>query len=335
VTSLSHIQEIADSAGQVPASTLQRLREAGRPLVLAPGEILFVLGDAASDMYLIESGSVDLFFEPGKPPKRLGEGAFFGELAFIIGNHRRTATAIVGSQGVSLRVLDQDTLQRLLEQAAADLFALVRYTSAYLVASEGRLIKELWQRNKELEVALDHGGVLREEFCCYRDVGLVDRSSGLFTRRCILAYLDKLAAEGRLDGKRALLLIALPGLEGLGERLGEGFRRKGLEWAANGIRQVLRPDDLPFRIDRTRFGILLKDAEPSLALGLAQTLHEVLQRGRIRLPDQTLEMPVYIGGASAGVEQNGEVLFQRAAAALERAILGGGEPIAWGGGLEP
>jgi len=318
----------------IPAATVARLRESGKQIIGELGQILFVLGEEASAMYLIEAGAVDLFFEPGKPPKRLGAGEFFGELAFIIGNHRRTATAIVSSEGTLLRELGQEMLQPLLKESPADLFALVRRTSAYLVASESQLIHELRQRNKELEISLDHAATLRAEFECYLTHGLADRNTGLFTRRCVLAYLDKLADERRLDGcDRALLLIEIPNLGLIGERLGSEFRQQAVEWVGHTIRQVLRPEDIPFRDSPVRFGVLLQEADETMAMQIARALRERLWHGRLALPDRPIETTAFIGGVKVCHDQPADTFFERAIASLMLAAGSGGEQVAWQGRL--
>jgi voltage-gated potassium channel len=61
---------------------------------VAAGEIIISKGDDADAMYFIASGQVEV--ETPSGPIRLGEGDFFGEVAMISDDTRRTATVIAG-----------------------------------------------------------------------------------------------------------------------------------------------------------------------------------------------------------------------------------------------
>lgn len=86
-----------------------------------PGDVLFSRGDAATTLYIIESGEVDLFVPPGKTfLVRLGPGACLGEQALISGGVRNaTAVAVsavhctaMTSQALQESVLGETTLVR-------------------------------------------------------------------------------------------------------------------------------------------------------------------------------------------------------------------------------
>ncbi len=275
----------------IPEEIGALLAQAGVPLCLDSGEILFALGDDDSVMYWIESGSVDLFFAPGKQPKRMQVGDFFGELAFILGNHQRTATAVVSSEQTRLRRLDQPALSRLVEESPQSIFALVRKTVCRLVQSEQQLTEELQQRNRELEFTLDFSGSLQESLSCFRAGGLLDRQTGLFTRQTILAYLEGLDNHDNLRQAGCWLIrVELDNLEGLRRVLGCSFIGALADWAARLLRQVAREGDMPFQIDRAVFGILLPHANETLVADMTETFSSLLKSQPLKIPGHDLHL---------------------------------------------
>src|SRR5690606_4633535 len=71
---------------------------------VAAGERLFERGDLGTAMFVIANGAVDLDFGDDLVGKRLGPREFFGELGLLIGDHARSADAIMAESGVLLEL---------------------------------------------------------------------------------------------------------------------------------------------------------------------------------------------------------------------------------------
>jgi CRP-like cAMP-binding protein len=84
----------------------------GLAMDFADGDIVFLEGDAAADMFVVRSGAVDIVRDRDGARElleRVGEGGFFGEVA-LFSPGPRTATA-VASGPTRLEVIDLPTFQ--------------------------------------------------------------------------------------------------------------------------------------------------------------------------------------------------------------------------------
>ncbi len=79
------------------------------------GQIIFLEGDNSEDLYLLISGSVDIFKGQKKISEITKEGSLFGEMSFFLGA-RRTATVKASSDVEALRV-PKDALSTLLNES--------------------------------------------------------------------------------------------------------------------------------------------------------------------------------------------------------------------------
>lgn len=91
----------------LPSSTLELLRTSGSLRLVSAGELIFREGDPAYGLYLIMSGSVEIF---RKGPSgdvvldTLGENQLFGEMGLILPPRARTAGARAKDKAVVLEV---------------------------------------------------------------------------------------------------------------------------------------------------------------------------------------------------------------------------------------
>ena len=147
--------------------------------------MIYAAASRGDSMFVIEIGEVELSFGSTREPKRLGPGQFFGELALIIGDHTRSATATALME-VSLRIVDQRAFESLLERAPDASVELLRRTCAYLLESEQQLVTSLVRRNRELEQTLDYLRRTREDLDATQLMTLTDELTGLYNRRCLV-----------------------------------------------------------------------------------------------------------------------------------------------------
>jgi voltage-gated potassium channel len=82
---------------------------------VAAGEIIISKGDEAEAMYFIASGQVEV--ETPSGPIRLGDGDFFGEVAMISDDSRRTAT-VIAARTCELLSLSVRDFRRLVQSNA-------------------------------------------------------------------------------------------------------------------------------------------------------------------------------------------------------------------------
>jgi len=72
---------------RLPDGARERLESGAAPVDLAAGELLFREGDAASDMYVVKAGRLEVE-TGGRTVRQLGAGAVLGELALLTGGTR-------------------------------------------------------------------------------------------------------------------------------------------------------------------------------------------------------------------------------------------------------
>ena len=89
------------------------------------GEVIFDISEKSDDLYLINSGMVQIESSEGMVLATLAKGEMFGEMASILGERERTARA-VALETVVIDVIDSKTMRRRLGEADPVLRALVR-----------------------------------------------------------------------------------------------------------------------------------------------------------------------------------------------------------------
>ena len=107
-------------------ASLRHLIETSRVVVTAPGEAVVRQGEEGDALYVIVRGDVEITAEgAAQPIARLGEGAFFGELAVLTEQPRlATVTAI---DEVELLEIDRETIWQLIESSPDVLQILLRF----------------------------------------------------------------------------------------------------------------------------------------------------------------------------------------------------------------
>lgn len=108
------------------------------------GEVIFEISEKSDDLYLINSGTVDIQSREGLKLATLNPGELFGEMASIMGERERTARAVAATNAV-IDVIDASTMQRKLGEADPVLRALIRNLTTRL-ADANQLNEEQWLR---------------------------------------------------------------------------------------------------------------------------------------------------------------------------------------------
>jgi hypothetical protein len=89
----------------LPAPVLERLAASATAVLLSAGEIVFAQGDHGDRFYVVESGRAEVVVDGG-PPKTLGPGDFFGEIA-LLRDVPRTAT-VQAVDELRLQAIERD-----------------------------------------------------------------------------------------------------------------------------------------------------------------------------------------------------------------------------------
>ena len=107
---------------------------------LSPGELVYDAGDPSEQLYVIQSGEVELVRETEAKQRvvaRLGPGDFFGELGLVAGE-RRTARAVAVNT-TRLIALDRETLEAMCLEEPVIAIRMIRVLVSRLVEAERRL----------------------------------------------------------------------------------------------------------------------------------------------------------------------------------------------------
>jgi CRP/FNR family cyclic AMP-dependent transcriptional regulator len=137
------------------------LGQAMHERALAPGEVLFRLGDPGDSMFIVAGGAIELFVKDTAGQKIVlhtaAPGDFFGELSLLDGGSR-TASAIA-VEASSLLVLDREDLLQLFRKrpdAALDMLAAM----SRMTRKANALLRERVARNVNEEVSEERGGLV-------------------------------------------------------------------------------------------------------------------------------------------------------------------------------
>jgi small-conductance mechanosensitive channel len=103
---LAELLSSIDIFSPLTADELNALAAGANGRVFAPGETIIREGDGGASMFVVHRGSVDVRVDSNGMPrtiKRLGEGAFFGEMALFTGEPR-TASVVAAEETEVLEI---------------------------------------------------------------------------------------------------------------------------------------------------------------------------------------------------------------------------------------
>jgi len=280
---------------QLSPEEFRVLAAAGVSRAVLPGEELFRRGESAQSMFLIDTGEVRLGFDDGLADKLLGPGQYFGELAVFIGRHQRFARAVAETPGV-LYEITQGAFQALVEREPAHVARFMQRSFTYLVAGEHQLVQHLKRRNEDLMQTLDTLRQTRTELTVAQQLVRTDDLTGLANRRGLYRYLDELGRQNLNDLKLALLLVDIDHFKQINDRSGHLAGDAALRAAAEEVRRMAGPLELPCRLGGDEFALVLRVSDDgelaNRALGLMSAVRS------LRLPSlRDHRLSVSIGGA--------------------------------------
>jgi diguanylate cyclase len=274
------------------------------------GTVLFRQGDPGDKLYFIDEGTIRLTFAEVQTKKLLGPGKFFGELALLFPGTARTGTAVAETRCI-LRELNQEGLA-FLKRERVDLYcALLEGTCSYLVESERSLVRELQQRNQELEQALDYLRRTEEELESKEVAAQTDELTGLYNRRCLNQQLTRFMERAQKSSLGlALLAIDLDRFKEVNDTRGHAMGDQVLRAVGRYLKQSIRKTDLPCRIGGDEFVVLLRDAGEHEAQIRAEKIQKELSE--LRLGDGEVHVTASVGGTMYKTTEDASALLERA-----------------------
>jgi diguanylate cyclase (GGDEF)-like protein len=314
-------------------AVIRHLTPLGTSRRFEPNEVIFAAASHGDSMFVIEIGEVELSFGGAQEPKRLGPGQFFGELALIVGDHTRSATATTLTGG-SLRVVDQQSFESLLQRAPEASVELLRRTCAYLLESEQRLVCSLTRRNRELEQTLDYLRRTREDLDATQLMTLTDELTGLYNRRCLTRQSEVLLRQAvQLATRPALLVMDIDRFKEVNDTLGHQAGDAVLLSFADALRRSFRQTDLPCRVGGDEFAVLLDNPGEEEARSMARRLLRTVASLDPLIDGTPVGISCSIGGTAYRPGESWEDLFARADRSLYLAKQAGRNRAGWDGDI--
>jgi len=294
------------------------------------GQRLFQRGDLGTTMYVIARGVVELDFGDDLVAKRLGAREFFGELGLLIGDHARSADALVSEDGVLLE-LSREAFDALAQRDPQLLAQFLRRAIMRVVFNEQGLIARLRRRNRELETALDTLRATAHRLNQTEVLTRTDELTGLCNRRGFAARIEQLRHNSSLAGF-ALVLIDCDRFKDVNDAHGHLAGDRVLVSVASLLRAVAGPEDVAARLGGDEFCLLLRGERNDdlgkvvdYILGIARTLREM----HANPPQMTT---LSIGACQIGDEaelHQWDHWYGQADTALYRAKRLGGDRVEW------
>ncbi len=294
------------------------------------GERLFQRGDLGTSMYVIAHGAVELDFGDDLVGKRLGPREFFGELGLLIGDHARSADAVVAEDSVLLE-LSRGEFDALALRDPGLLSHFLRRAIMRVVLNEQALIARLRRRNRELESALDTLRSTAHRLNQTEVLTRTDELTGLANRRGFAARIEQLRHNSSLAGF-ALVLIDCDRFKDVNDTHGHLAGDRVLMSVASLLRAVAGPEDVACRFGGDEFCLLLRGERH---LDLERVVDYIL--GSARTLCQMHNNPPQMTTLSVGaclIGMNADMLewdhwYGQADTALYRAKRLGGDRAEW------
>lgn len=296
------------------------------------GERLFRRGDLGTTMFVIASGAVDLDFGDDLVGKRLGAREFFGELGLLIGDHARSADAVMAEAGVLLE-LGRAEFDALAARDAHLLAQFLRRAIMRVVFNEQALIAHLRRRNRKLQSTLDTLRATVDRLDQSEALTRTDELTGLTNRRGFGVHLEQRRQNGALAGM-SLILIDCDRFKQINDTHGHLAGDRVLQSVASLLRAVAGPDDIACRLGGDEFCLLVtghgRDDTARIA-GYIVDSARILQRMHNSPPQMTtLSIGTCTIDAAPGVdERDWEYWYTQADTALYRAKRLGGDRVEW------
>lgn len=302
---------------------------AGTERTCVVDEVLVTEGERGDSMFFVLDGYVGARLDSGAMVRSYPPGSYFGELSFINPGHLRSAT-IIATTPARLLVVDQASVQSLLETHPGVIFRLLRRACAFLVDAERNLISDLRRRNAELLETIKKLELTRRRLSEEEETSRTDVLTGLSNRRAfdleLGAFIERAVA---LKGPLVLLVLDLDEFKTVNDTLGHVVGDAVLRGVGKILRQGVRQSDLPCRFGGDEFVILLADLDEAAARERGESLRAAI--GQMSHPgnERGLRVTATMGGTLHREGESAEAFLDRADQALHAAKRAGRGRLGW------
>ncbi len=299
--------------------------QVAQPIRVEAGRRLFRRGDLGTLMYVVARGAVQLDFGDDLMGKQLQAGAFFGELGLLIGDHARSADAVVVEDGVLLE-LGREAFDAMVARDPALLAGFLRRAIMRVVSNEQALIGRLRRRNRELQSTLDTLRATAHRLNQTEALTRTDELTGLSNRRGLLAQVEQRVRNSTLAGL-TLLLVDCDDFKSINDAHGHLAGDRVLQSVASLLRAVAGPDDILCRMGGDEFCLLVHDYRGTELTRIASYLVDSA-RALHAMHAPPLATTLSIGACTVGSD-DWEHWYTQADTALYRAKRLGGDRVEW------
>jgi len=323
-----HGSQAPDTAmAALTAQEYELFAEIGRVRRTYAGEVLFRRGDLGTTMYVIARGAVELDFGDDLVTKRLGPSEFFGELGLLIGDHARSADAIVPVDGVLIE-LRHEEFQRLVDRAPGLVSHFLRRAIMRVVLNEQSLIRRLRRRNQDLQTALDSLRATAHQLNQTEELIRTDELTGLFNRRGLNKHLADRRRNSTLEGL-GLILIDCDRFKAINDVHGHLVGDRVLQSVASILNSVVAAGDLACRLGGDEFCLLVKAANRDEVLRYAEFIMSTARNLMLLPQSPPLICTLSLGSCLVAPDGDWNDWYAQADAALYRAKRLGGDRTEW------
>jgi diguanylate cyclase len=319
--------EVLEPAASLTTEEYGLFAQIGRARRVEAGERLFRRGDLGTTMYVIADGAVDLDFGDDLVAKRLGPREFFGELGLLIGDHARSADAIISAPGTLIE-LEQREFEQLVDRDPRLLAHFLRRAIMRVVLNEQSLIARLRRRNLDLQTALDTLRATTHRLTQTEELTRTDELTGLANRRGFHLHLQQRRRSDVLAG-RGLLLIDCDRFKTINDEHGHLVGDRVLQGVANILRSAAGPDDIACRLGGDEFCLLVKAERPEDVLRVAEFVISTAHALHELQPSPPQIATLSVGACLVSSSRDWDDWYALADAALYRAKRLGGNRVEW------
>lgn len=302
---------------------------AGHARSCEAGEVVITEGEPGESMFFLLEGQAEARVGSGRAVRTYLPGSYFGELSFINAGHRRSATIVVTAPS-RLQVLDQASIEALLQTHPRAVFTLVRRACAFLVDAERNLIADLRRRNTELQDTIRHLELTRTRLSEEEQTARTDALTGLFNRRAFDTELPAFMQRAKALGTGlALVAMDLDHFKPVNDKLGHAAGDAVLRGVGKILQQSVRKTDLPCRLGGDEFVVVLTDLTEAAARNRAEAIRAAI--GKLAHPGNEvgIQVTTTMGGAMYREGEPLEAFMHRADEALYAAKRAGRNQVGW------
>ena len=266
---------------------------------LPVGKFLLRPDTQSDNMYVVLKGqvSIHLELESNEPIAYVNEGECVGELSIFDGQNPSAYVKAVVSTDVL--VISSDILWQIVEQS-------------HPVSCN--LLRLLAQRVRRGNEAVNTSKILQQQ--SERDAN-IDPLTGLFNRRWLNTYFDRILAGEAQRPDLAMLLVDVDYFKNFNDEFGHHAGDVALRALSSALQQNIRPDDIAARVGGEEFVLVFPSTDIGDAKAVAERVRASVEAVSLNYEGRTLpQITISIGIAMMRSQDSFVDLFAAADGAL-------------------